>query len=58
MTYWVLRCRTCGTTWKLLVSYPLKKEYKQLYHYCPACRKNTFHEILEYHEDPNPQLDE
>ncbi len=50
MTYWILKCRTCGNTWKLNVSYPLKKEFTKLYHYCPFCKKNTFHDILEYVE--------
>jgi ribosomal protein L44E len=46
----LLKCRECGNTWKLEVSFPLKKEFKQLFHYCPYCRKNTFHDILEYVE--------
>ncbi|WP_169696939.1 MULTISPECIES: hypothetical protein [Staphylothermus] len=51
MTYWILRCKTCGNKWKLLVSYPLKKEFKELYHYCPYCKRNTYHEIIEYIEE-------
>ncbi len=50
MTYWILRCRSCRKEWKLNVSYPLKKEFTKLYHYCPFCRKNTFHDIIEYVE--------
>lgn len=51
MGYWVLRCRECGLEWRLLVSFPLKKEFKQLYHYCSNCGKNTFHEIIGYVEE-------
>lgn len=51
MGYWVLKCRECGIEWKLHVSFPLKKEFKQLYHYCPSCGRNTFHEILVYVEE-------
>lgn len=50
MGYWVLRCKECGREWKLLVSFPLSREFKRLYHYCSYCGKNTFHEILEYRE--------
>ena len=50
MGYWVLKCRECNKEWKLLVSFPLKREFKQLYHYCENCGKNTFHDIVEYYE--------
>jgi len=51
MTYWILKCKTCGKEWKLLVSYPLKKEFTELFHYCPYCKRNTYHEIIEYVEE-------
>ncbi len=51
MTYWILECTTCKKQWKLLVSYPLKKEFQKLYHYCPYCHRNTFHKIIEYVEE-------
>ncbi|MCD6301219.1 MAG: hypothetical protein J7L82_04030 [Staphylothermus sp.] len=51
MTYWILKCKSCGKEWKLLVSYPLDKEFQQLYHYCPHCKKNAFHEIIKYVEE-------
>lgn len=51
MTYWLLKCRTCGNEWKLYVSYSLDKEFKRLYHYCPHCRTNTVHEIIGFFEE-------
>ncbi|MEM4717811.1 MAG: hypothetical protein QXE81_03515 [Desulfurococcaceae archaeon] len=51
MGHWILRCRECNREWRILVSFPLKKEFKQLYHYCENCGKNTFHDILEYKEE-------
>lgn len=51
MPYWILRCRKCGREWRFNVSYNLKKEFTRLYHYCPYCRENTFHDIIEYVED-------
>ena len=50
MTKWYLRCRTCKNTWALKVSYSLK-DMTKLYHYCPYCKKNTFHDILYYEDD-------
>lgn len=47
----MLKCRECGVEWSLLVSFPLRKEFKQLYHYCPRCGRNTFHDILDYREE-------
>ncbi|MEM1627953.1 MAG: hypothetical protein QXP02_00075 [Desulfurococcaceae archaeon] len=51
MGYWKLRCKNCNNEWKLLVSFPLKREFKRLYHYCVYCGKNTFHEIIEFVEN-------
>lgn len=51
MGYWVLKCRECKKEWKLLVSFPLNREFSKLYHYCPHCGKNTFHDIIEYKEE-------
>ena len=42
---WVLRCRSCGRVWVLEVSFDIGG-MKQLYHYCPYCKRNTFHDIL------------
>ncbi|MGC9009005.1 MAG: hypothetical protein ACP5I7_00100 [Sulfolobales archaeon] len=41
-----LRCRECGTEWILKVSYRIN-DFRNLYHYCRVCRKNTFHDIIE-----------
>ncbi len=51
MPYWIMKCRECGREWKFKVSYNLKKEFNQLYHYCPYCKRNTFHEIIRYVEE-------
>lgn len=52
MTKWLLRCTKCNNTWSLEVSFDLTKlAEKRLYHYCPYCEKNTFHEVLERIED-------
>jgi uncharacterized protein YpbB len=52
MTKWLLRCTKCNNTWFLEVSFDLTKlAEKRLYHYCPYCEKNTFHEVLERIED-------
>lgn len=45
MTKWKLRCTECGNVWVLDVSFPLDKMGK-IYHYCPFCKKNTFHEVI------------
>lgn len=45
MTSWRLRCQACSREWNLDVSYDLS-EYERIYLYCPACRKNTMHEVL------------
>ncbi len=49
-TVWLLRCTECGRSWKLPVSFNLY-ELGKLYHYCPYCRKNTFHIIVERLEE-------
>ncbi|MCY0868768.1 MAG: hypothetical protein OWQ48_06040 [Desulfurococcus sp.] len=51
MGYWIVKCSECGVERKLLVAFPLNKEFKKLYHYCPNCGRNTFHEILRYVEE-------
>lgn len=48
MPHWVVKCKNCGSEWKLEVSFPLDREFKRLYHFCPVCRKNSFHEIVKY----------
>ncbi len=50
MTKWVLRCTRCGRTWVLEVSFDLAS-MGRIYHYCPYCRRNTFHEVVEKIED-------
>lgn len=47
-----MKCKECGKEWKLLVCFPLSKEFSKLYHYCPHCGKNAFHDIVEYREEP------
>ncbi len=44
MTGWTLRCIECGKTWTLRVSFNLE-DMGRLYHYCPHCRRNTFHVV-------------
>ena len=52
MTKWLLRCTRCGRTWILEVSFDLTKlSGGRLYHYCPYCKRNTFHEIVKRIED-------
>ncbi|MEM2551389.1 MAG: hypothetical protein QW168_04410 [Sulfolobales archaeon] len=43
---WILRCRSCGASRVLKVSYHLG-DFKQLYHWCPNCKRNTLHDIIE-----------
>ncbi|MCE4625225.1 MAG: hypothetical protein F7C35_05095 [Desulfurococcales archaeon] len=50
MTSWKLKCTECGKEWILKVSYDLASMGK-IYHYCPHCKKNTFHIVLERIED-------
>ncbi len=51
-TRWKLRCTECGRIWYLEVSFDLTKlATRRLYHYCPYCRRNTFHEILGREDD-------
>jgi len=42
---WVLKCKRCGNIWVLEVSYKINK-FKDIYHYCKYCKRNTFHEVL------------
>jgi len=42
---WLLRCTVCGSIWVLEVSFDIR-DTKKLYHYCPKCKRNTFHEVL------------
>ena len=52
MTKWLLRCTRCGKTWILEVSFDLTKlSTGRLYHYCPYCKRNTFHEIVKRIEE-------
>ncbi|MCC6010847.1 MAG: hypothetical protein LM556_00400 [Desulfurococcaceae archaeon] len=51
MGYWLLQCSECKLEWKLYVSFPLKREFSKIYHYCPYCNKNTFHRIIDYVEE-------
>jgi ribosomal protein L44E len=47
-----LRCTRCGKTWVLEVSFDLTKlSGGKLYHYCPYCKRNTFHEVIKRLED-------
>ncbi|MEB3757926.1 MAG: hypothetical protein GSR82_03875 [Desulfurococcales archaeon] len=46
MTSWILRCTECGREWKLDVSFNLH-EMGKIYHYCPYCKKNTFHVVVK-----------
>ena len=47
-TKWVLRCTECNRVWYLEVSFDLLKlKERRLYHFCPYCRRNTFHEVLK-----------
>ncbi len=45
MTKWRLRCTECGREWVLAVSFDLASMGK-IYHYCPYCKRNTFHIVL------------
>ncbi|WP_048061479.1 hypothetical protein [Hyperthermus butylicus] len=52
MTKWLLRCTRCGRTWVLEVSFDLTKlSNGRLYHYCPYCKQNTFHEVMKRVEE-------
>ncbi|MEM0379751.1 MAG: hypothetical protein QXW87_00215 [Desulfurococcaceae archaeon] len=51
MTYWILKCSSCNNEWRLYVSFPLDREFSKIYHYCPFCRRNTFHNIVKYVEE-------
>jgi DNA-directed RNA polymerase subunit RPC12/RpoP len=52
LTKWLLRCTRCGRTWILEVSFDLTKlSTGKLYHYCPYCKQNTFHEVIKRIED-------
>ncbi|MEB3807185.1 MAG: hypothetical protein GSR73_06695, partial [Desulfurococcales archaeon] len=45
MTRWKLACTECGRTWELPVSFRLDK-MGRIYHFCPYCKRNTFHIVL------------
>ncbi len=47
---WLLRCRECGTIWVLEVSFDIS-DMDKVYHYCPRCKKNTFHDVLGRSEE-------
>ncbi len=42
---WVVRCSVCGIERLLKLSYHIG-DFKQLYHWCPVCRRNTYHDIV------------
>jgi len=46
MTGWKLRCEDCGGVWVLEVSFDLYS-MGRLYHYCPYCRRNRMHQVIE-----------
>ena len=46
----MLRCTRCGRTWILEVSFDLAS-MGRIYHYCPYCRRNTFHEVVRRIEE-------
>ncbi|MCE4617776.1 MAG: hypothetical protein F7C32_04250 [Desulfurococcales archaeon] len=50
MTSWILKCENCGQTWKLEVSFNLA-EMGRIYHFCPYCRVNRFHVVVERIDD-------
>jgi len=50
VTKWRLKCTECGREWILPVSFRLD-EMGKIYHYCPYCKKNTFHIVLGKVED-------
>jgi len=50
VTKWRLRCTECGREWVLAASFPLDKMGK-IYHYCPYCKKNTFHVVIDRIEE-------
>lgn len=45
MTRWRLRCVECGREWVLPVSFRLDK-MARVYHFCPYCKRNTFHIVI------------
>ncbi len=45
MTRWRLKCTECGREWVLAVSFRLDK-MGRVYHYCPYCKRNTFHIVI------------
>lgn len=45
MTRWRLKCVECGREWVLPVSFRLDK-MGRVYHYCPYCKRNTFHIVI------------
>lgn len=46
MKGWRLKCTQCGQEWLLPVSFRLA-DMGKIYHYCPKCAENTFHQVLE-----------
>ena len=47
---WILRCTECGTVWRLEVSFDIS-DMDKVYHFCPYCRKNTFHVVIGKEEE-------
>ncbi len=56
MTKWRLRCTECGREWVLPVSFDLAS-MGRIYHYCPYCKRNTFHVVLGLAEDSDKPRD-
>jgi transposase-like protein len=47
VTKWKLRCTECGREWHMETGMDLSKlKDGRIYHYCPYCKRNTFHVIL------------
>uniref|UniRef100_A0A7C2Z9J9 Uncharacterized protein n=1 Tax=Ignisphaera aggregans TaxID=334771 RepID=A0A7C2Z9J9_9CREN len=47
---WLMRCTVCGSMWILEVSFDIR-DTKRIYHYCPKCKRNTFHEVVAHVEN-------
>ncbi len=50
---WIVRCRECGTVWILEVSFDIS-DMDKIYHYCPRCKKNTFHDVIGRSDERAP----
>ncbi len=52
VTKWKLQCTECGRVWIFKGSFDLES-MGRIYHYCPYCKRNTFHIVLGRVDDPN-----